>query len=125
MALMPSAVFQVSVASSKWEVPKNNTWVTGWVSGPNDIEAHLVLFCTFEDSEFGTADAAAADGSRGSNVYEANPLLWQLGRGRPPSRIGGLSVSETEGRRDAVNRAGSKRSHETRRRREAARRGDE
>ena len=43
-------------------------------------------------------------------------------RGRP--RIGGLSVSETEERRDAVNRAGSKRSHETHRRREAARRGE-
>ena len=68
------------------------------------------------------ADAAAADGRRGS-MYEINPWLWQFGRGRP--RIGGLSVSETEIRRDAVNRAGSKGSHETRRRREAARRGDE
>ena len=73
--------------------------------------------------QFGNADAAAADGRRGSNVYEVNPWLWQFGRGRP--RIGGLSVSETEERRDAVNRAGSKRSYETRRRREAARRGDE
>ena len=72
--------------------------------------------------QFGTADAAAADGSRGSNVYELNPWLWQFGRGRP--RIGGLYESETEGR-DAVNRAGSKRSHETRCRREAARGGDE
>ena len=65
----------------------------------------------------------AADGRRVSNVYEANQWLWQYGRGRP--LIGGLSVSEIEGRRDAVNRAGSKRSHETRRRSEAARRGDE
>ena len=32
---------------------------------------------------------------------------------------GGLTVSETEERRDAVVRAGAKRSHETRRRREA------
>ena len=63
-------------------------------------------------------------------MYEVNPLMWQFGHGRP--RVGGLSrlsVSETdsdsEERRDAVNRAGSKRSHETRRRREAARRGDE
>ena len=56
--------------------------------------------------QFGTADAAAADGSRGSNVYEVNPWLWQFGRGRRP-RIGGLSVSdsETEERRDAVIRA--------------------
>ena len=43
--------------------------------------------------QFGTADAAAAEGRRGSNVYEVNPWLWQFGRGRP--RIGGLSVSET------------------------------
>ena len=56
-------------------------------------------------------------------MYEVNPWLWQFERGRP--RIGGLSVSEIDIRRDAVNRAGSKRSHETRRRREAARRGDE
>ena len=73
--------------------------------------------------QYGTADAAAADGRRGSNVYEVNPWLWQFGRGRP--RLGGLTVSETEERRDAVNRAGSKRGHETRLRREAAARGDE
>ena len=73
--------------------------------------------------QFGTADAAAADGRRGSNVYEVNPWLWQFGRGRP--RIGGLSVSETEERRNVVVRAGAKRSHETSCRREAARRGDE
>ena len=48
---------------------------------------------------------------------------WQFGRGRP--RLGGLSVSDTEERRYVVNRAGSKRGHETRLRREAARRGDE
>ena len=39
--------------------------------------------------------------------------------------LGGLSVSETEDRREAVVRAGAKRSQETRRRREAARRVDE
>ena len=42
--------------------------------------------------QFGTADAAAADGSRGSNVYEVNQWLWQFGLWKP--RIGGLSVSE-------------------------------
>ena len=75
--------------------------------------------------QYGTADAAAADGRKGSNVYEVNPWLsvWLFGRGRP--RLGGLTVSETEERRDAVNRAGSKRGHETRLRREAAARGDE
>ena len=75
--------------------------------------------------QYGIADAAAVDGRRGSNVYEVNPWLWQFGRGRP--RLGGpsLSVSETEERREAVVRAGAKRSQEPRRRREAARRGDE
>ena len=58
-----------------------------------------------------------------SNVYDVNHWLWQFGRGRP--RIGGLSVSETEERRYAVNRAGTKRIHETRSSSEAARRRDE
>ncbi len=58
----------------------------------------------------------------GSNVYEVNPWLWHFGRGR--LRLGVLSVSETEDRRETVIRAGAKRSQETRRRREAARRGD-
>ena len=46
-----------------------------------------------------------------------------VGRGRP--RLGVLSVSETEDRREAVVQAGAKRSQETRRRQEAARRSDE
>ena len=60
-------------------------------------------------------------------MYEVNPWLWQFGRGRPRLGQGGLSVSVTdsEDRREAVVRAGSKRSQETRRRREAPRRGDE
>ena len=70
--------------------------------------------------QFGIADTAAADGSSGATCTR---WLWQFGRGRPG--IAGLSVSETEERRDVVVRAGAKRSHETRRRREAARRGDE
>ena len=53
-------------------------------------------------------------------MYEVNAWLWQFGRGRP--RLGVLSVSQTEDRREAVVRAGSKRSQETRRRREAVRR---
>ena len=74
--------------------------------------------------QFGTADAAAADGRRGSNVYEVNP--WLAAWAREASHWGPVRVRE-KGRRDAarVNRAGSKRSYETRRRREAARRGDE
>ena len=50
--------------------------------------------------------------------------VWALEASRG-ARGGGLSVSETENRREAIVRAGSKRSQETRRRREAARRGDE
>ena len=73
--------------------------------------------------QFGNADAAAAEGRRGSNVYVVNLWLWQFGRWRPS--IGGLSVSETKKRCDVGVRAGAKRSHETRLRREAARRGDE
>ena len=178
----PQLFFKCLLRPRNGRPPKNNTWVRG----PDDIEAHLVFFSTFEELklpatgpmdhattklyepsptpilyvgpcdlmlgrvplfplflkgnstptiphklrhlkgsafQFGTADAAAADGSRGSNVYEVNPWLWQFGRGRP--RIGGLSVSETEERRNVVVRAGAKRSHETRRRRQAARRGDE
>ena len=69
------------------------------------------------------ADATAVDGRRGSNVYEVNPWLWQFGPGRP--RLGGLSVSETKDKREAVVRAGAKRSQEPLGRSEAARRGDE
>ena len=73
--------------------------------------------------QFGTADAAAANGHMGSNVYEVNQWLWQLGRRRPS--IWGRSVSEKAERRDLVVRAGAKRSHKTSPCRKAARCGDE
>jgi hypothetical protein len=41
----------------------------------------------------GSCDNAAADGRRGSNVYEVNPWLWQFGRAK--QRLGGLSVKKT------------------------------
>ena len=72
--------------------------------------------------QHGAADAAKPEGRRGSNAYEVNTWLWQFGRGR--ERLGGLSVSETEDRREQVVSAGAKRGAETSRRREAARRGD-
>ena len=52
--------------------------------------------------QYRTADAAASDGRRGSNVYEVIPWLWQFGRGRP--RLGVLSVFQTEDslRRDSA-----------------------
>ena len=65
----------------------------------------------------GCSDSAAADGRRGSNVYEVNPWLWQFGRGKP--RLGGLSCEETDDRRDAALQERSLRGAETRRRRKA------
>jgi hypothetical protein len=38
----------------------------------------------------GNCETAAADGRRGSNVYEVKPWLWQFWRGKP--RLCGLSV---------------------------------
>jgi hypothetical protein len=54
------------------------------------------LYSKRKESGFplGCADAAAADGRRGSNVYEVNPWLWQFGCGKP--RLGGLSVEGGE-----------------------------
>ncbi len=48
----------------------------------------------------GTCDTAAADGRRGSNVYEVNQWLWQFGRGK--QRLGGLSVEKTDDRKEAA-----------------------
>jgi hypothetical protein len=47
------------------------------------------MFSKRKDSGFpyGCADSTAADGRRGSNVYEVNPWLWQFGRCKP--RLGG------------------------------------
>jgi hypothetical protein len=65
----------------------------------------------------GCCDTAAADGRRGSNVYEVNPWLWQFGRGKP--RLGGLSVEDTDDRKEAALKERSLRGAETRRRRKA------
>ena len=76
--------------------------------------------------QFGIADAAETQSlwmAVGGATCMRSTWLWQFGRGR--SRLGGLFVSETEEQREAVVRAESKRSQETLRRREAARRGDD
>ncbi len=67
----------------------------------------------------GCADAAVADGRRGSNVYEVNPWLWQFGRGK--QHLGGLSVEETAERKQAHRDESHKHAVmvETRRRRKA------
>ena len=67
----------------------------------------------------GSCDTAAADGRCGSNVYEVNPWLWQFGRGTP--RLGGLSVEETDDRKEAALKVLSLRVAETRWRRKADR----
>ncbi len=60
----------------------------------------------------GCADTAAADGRRGSSVYEVNLRLWQFGRGK--QRLGGLSVEETAERKQAHRDESHKRAVETR-----------
>ncbi len=67
----------------------------------------------------GCADTADADGKRGSNVYEVNPWLWQIGRGKP--RLGGLTVEETALKKASRHKEQVKRAMETRRRRKADR----
>ena len=67
----------------------------------------------------GCADAAAADGRRGSNVYEVNTWLWQFGRGKP--RLGGLTIDETFDRQEAARKASDVRRKETRGRRKDGR----
>ena len=76
-------------------------------------------FSKFKGSGFpvGCADSAAADGRRGSNVYEVNQWLWKFGRGKP--RLGCLTVDETAMRKNTVREENAKRSAETRRRRRA------
>ena len=40
---------------------------------------HKLLHLKGSAFQFGTADTAAEDGNRGSNVYEVNLWLWQFG----------------------------------------------
>ncbi len=77
------------------------------------------MFSKRKDSGFpySCADAAAADGRRGSNVYEVNLWLWSFARGKP--RLGGLSVEKTFERQVAANKASKERAAENRRRRKA------
>ena len=60
----------------------------------------------------GCADAAAAAGRCGSNVYEVNTWLWQFGCGKP--RLGGLTIGETFDRQEAASKASDMRRKETR-----------
>jgi hypothetical protein len=66
----------------------------------------------FPTFPYGCADAAAADGRRGSNVYGVNLWLWSFARGKP--RLGGLSVEKTFERQEAANEARKERAAENR-----------
>ncbi len=67
------------------------------------------MFSKRKDSGFpyGCADAAAADGRRGSNVYEVNLWLWSFASSKP--HLGGLSVEKTFERQVAANEASKER----------------
>ena len=71
------------------------------------------MFCKRKEAGFPfvCADAAALDGLRGSNIYEANQWLWQFGRGKP--RLGGLSIEQTGERKQVASDARHKRAAET------------
>jgi hypothetical protein len=77
------------------------------------------MFSKRKDSGFpySCADSAAADGRRGSDVYEVNPWRWQFGRGKP--RLGGLTVKETTQGKKAACDERIKRALDTRRHRKA------
>ena len=49
---------------------------------------------------------------RGSNVYEVSQWLWRFARGKPC--LGGLSVEETDDRKDAAQKKRIERGAETR-----------
>ena len=74
------------------------------------------LYSKRKDTGFpmGCADTAAVDGRRGSNVYEINPWLWHFWRGKPS--LGGLSVEETQVRKQAARDERNLHAAETRRR---------
>ena len=64
---------------------------------------HMFSKRKYSGFQYGCADAAAADGRRGSNVYEVNLWLWSVARGKP--RLGGLSVEKTFERQVAAGEA--------------------
>ncbi len=63
----------------------------------------------------GCANTADAVGRCGRNVYEVNPRLWQVGRGKP--RLDDMTVEETALKKDARGEEQVKRAVETCRRR--------
>ena len=66
MARAPSAVLQVHFAPSKRKAPKNPSWTRG----PNDLEATLVFFSTFEELKL---PATGPIDSVTTKLYEQSP----------------------------------------------------
>jgi hypothetical protein len=66
----------------------------------------------------GSANTAAVDGRRGSNVYEVNTSNWPWMFGRGKARLDGCTVEETALKKSAVRVEQAKRSVETRKRME-------
>ncbi len=91
------------------------TAFSGWKLDSNDpSHVQQVQLCKDSGFPFNCSDAAAADGMRGSNVYEDNQWRWQFGHGKP--FLGGLKIEETTGRRNAVRDQRHKRGWESRQR---------
>jgi hypothetical protein len=107
------SIYQVQASISEFKP------FSGWKLNSNDPTHVLLLFSKRKDSGFryGCADAAAAVGRRGSDVYEVNLWLWSFARGKP--RLGGLSVEKTFERQVAANEAIWERAAENRPRRKA------
>ena len=64
----PQLFFKCLLRPRNGRLPKNNSWVRG----PNDIEAHLVFFSTFEELKLpamGPMDQAT------TKLYESSPTL--------------------------------------------------
>ena len=112
----------VSVRGSSREHGQQSSPYALFLAG-NSTPTISHLYSKHKDTGFpmGCADAAAVDGRRGSNIYEVNPWLWQFGNGTGKPRLGGLSVVDTQERKEAANVERNMRAAETRRRRKADR----
>ncbi len=88
--------------------------LNAWFSELEDVVQEIMEDPIFKDNQKYTA---AADGRRGSNIYEVNLWMWSFARGKP--LLGGLSVEKTFERQVAAGEASKESAAETRRRRKA------
>ena len=115
----PQLFFKCLLHPHNGSPPKHPSWMS--LSGPDDIEACLVFFSTFEELKL---PATGPMHSATTKLYEPSPtpILYVTPCENMLGRVP-LFPCFLQGK--AVVRAGAKRSQETRRRREARRRGDE